>query len=291
MSLSPYLNPTNLNGALQSGYLFRGSSIYEQEGNEAFDKRNGNTFSETANYIDTAKDISDSIENMFGSRSPMYVIGEIDEDTWVGQNSGWVPNAVKGLVRAISDLAYGKKQEGVIIDGLGNVDGNFSVDFTSNPVLFRSSSVIDNRFRVPSKLKMTVFVSNYLNDDITGTLTDAIGTLDPTGLVSEYTSQLGRQGNTRAQWALYKLRWLMENAQPFQVYTPHGIYDNMVIKSISPRTDANTMDMLYCDIEFQELILYAPYTTDIGKIPARKGITAVRSGWTKEALKNANALW
>lgn len=305
MSLSPYLNPTNLNGALQSSSKF-GEILYRTDEYDALDKRNhsyvgtddgrysiatGGIYNSASQAISSIKDISDSIENAFGSRSPMYVIGEIDEDTWYKKNSGWVPNAVKGLVRAVSDLAYGKKQEGVIIDGLGDVEGNFSVDFTSNPVLFRSASIIDNRFRVPSKLKMTVFVSNYLNDDITGTLTDAIGNLDPTGLVSEYANQLGRQGNTRAQWTLYKLRWLMENAQPFQVYTPHGVYDNMVIKSISPRTDANTMDMLYCDIEFQELILYAPYTTDIGKIPARKGITAVRSGWTKEALKNANALW
>lgn len=289
MSLSPYINPTNLNGALQSSYRFRGYELYVDKKSDAFDKQKGNDYADYAEIINTTKDITDAIENAFGSRSPMYVIGEIPEEGI--QSSAWWPNAVKGMVRAISNIVQGTKQEGVIIDGLGSMDGNFSVDFTTNPVLFRGANIVDNRFRVPSKLRMTVFVSNYLNDDITGMISDAIGNLDPTGLISEYSDKISRQGNTRAQWALYKLRWLMENAEPFQVYTPHGVYDNMVIKSITPRTDENTMDMLYCDIEFQELILYAPYTTDIGKIPARKGITEVRSGWTKEAINNANILW
>lgn len=290
MALSPYINPTNLNGALQSSYRFRGSTLYESEKGEALDKNNPNALREATNVIDTVKDISDSIENAFGSRSPMYKIGEIDaleDKDW----SKYIPNAVKGLVRAVADLTSDKTQEGVIIDGIGNADGNFSVEFTSNPVLYRGSQIVDNRYRRPSELKMTVFVSNYLNDDMTGTLTDALAGLDPTGFVGEAKNLLGYGGNTRAQYALYKLRWLMENCQPFNVYTPHGVYENMVIKSIAPQTNANTMDMLYCDIEFRELILYAPYTEDFGKMPVRMSTNVgIREGWTQIATNKTEEM-
>lgn len=290
MALSPYLNPTNLNGALQSAYLIRGASIYESEKGEALDKRNTSAYTTANEIISSLKDISDTIENSFGSRSPMYKIGEIDsieDKKW----SKYVPSAIKGLVRAVADLGSGKTQEGVIIDGIGNADGNFSVEFTSNPVLFRGSQIVDNRYRRPSELKMTVFVSNYLNDNITGTLTDTISGLDPTGLVGEAKNFIGYGGNTRAQYALYKLRWLMENCQPFNVYTPHGVYENMVIKSLAPQTNQNTMDMLYCDIEFRELILYAPYTEDFGKMPARMSTQAgIREGWTQIATDKTKAM-
>ena len=40
------------------------------------------------------------------------------------------------------------------------------------------------------------------------------------GLINQFVNG----GSTRAQAALYRLRWLMENGKPFTVYTPHGIY-------------------------------------------------------------------
>jgi hypothetical protein len=53
----------------------------------------------------------------------------------------------------------------------------------------------------------------------------------------------------------------MENGKPFTVYTPHGYYENMLIQSLSPRTDESNMDMLLCDITYQEAILSAPYSS------------------------------
>lgn len=291
MALSPYINPTNLNGALQSSYLFRGSRLYESDKGDALDKNNENVFGTVTEYIDAVKDISDSIENAFGVRAPMYKIGDIGSTLDEAEGSQYVPNSIKGLVRAVIDWKGAATQEGVIIDGIGNVDGRFAVEFTTNPILFRSSQIVDNRYRQPSELKMTIFVSNYLNDDITGTLTDSIAGLDPTGLTTDAKNALSYGGNTRAQYALYKLRWLMENCQPFNVYTPHGVYENMVIKSISPQTNQNTMDMLYCDVEFRELILYAPYTDDFGKMPARMSTkVGIREGWTQIAEKKTDEM-
>lgn len=303
MSLSPYINPANLNGSLQSSGKI-GEALYGNSEYGALDKRNlefkeyndgrfsiatGGIYNAASQAISSIKDISDTIENALGSRPPMYKIGEIDsleDKDW----SKYIPNAVKGLVRAVTDFKN-KTQEGVIIDGIGDANGEFSVEFTSNPVLFRGSQIVDNRYRKPSSLRMTVMVSNYLNDDMSGTIADALAGLDPTGLVAEAKNLLGYGGNTRAQYALYKLRWLMENAQPFNVYTPHGVYENMVIKTISPQTNSNTMDMLYCDIEFQELILYAPYTEEFGKMPARMSTKAgIREGWTQIASEKTTEM-
>lgn len=295
MSLSPYINPTNLNGALQTtskigGYLYP----------DAFDKRtklfSGGTVINNAginikDLVDTAKDVQDTIANAVGTRSPMYIIGEIPKyaDTGAGKDgtfvSQYISNEISGLIRAVGSVFVGNAQEGVIVDGLGKVDGKLSVEYTKNPAYFIGSSIIDQRYRQPATLTMTVMVSNYLNDDITGTLADTVSALDPTGLFGSVKNLIKYEGNTRAQYALYKLRWLMENAKPFTVYTPHGVYENMLIKSLNPQTDASKMDMLYCDIEFQEIIFCKPYSSSPGKIPARSGVTETRRGWTAEAVK------
>lgn len=298
MALSPYINPQNLNGSFQSSGKI-GEALYGSDKYDALDKRNtsyisagnerfavttGNLYAAASSAIDSVKSISDTIEQAAGLRSPMYIIGEIgalEEE----QDSEYVPNAIKGLVRAIVAWKGDKKeQEGVIIDGIGDVDATISMGFTKNPVLFRANEVIDNRFREPIQVHMTVMVSNYLNDDITGTLTDFVSGLDPTGLIGDYKNALAYGGNTRAQYALYKLRLLAENAKCFTVYTPHGVYENMLIKSLKPQTNPNTMDMLYCDIEFQEMIMYSPYSAGVGKMPARKSIDKVREGWTQFAV-------
>jgi len=306
MALSPYLNPTNLNGALTSSSKI-GERLWRSDQWDALDKRNhsyvgtkdgrfavatGNLYNAANQTISSIKDITDTIENARGQRAPMYRIGAIEKEagelsgTW---GSWWAPDEVKGLVRAVSKSKE-YEQEGIIIDGIGEADGTFNISFSSNPVLFRADQVIDNRFREPAKLTMTVFVSNYLNDDIGDTIADAVSALDPTGLLDGAKNLLAYDGNTRAQYALYKLRFLMENAKPFQVYTPHGIYDNMLIKSIRPQTRPDTMDMLYCTIDFQEMILYSPLSDGLGKQPTRKGVAKERAGWTKDAAKKLKEL-
>lgn len=290
MSLSPYLNPTNLNSSLQTTNKV-GQFLYP----DSFDKRNisglGKIRDTAMNIVDTVKDISDTIGNAVGTRSPMYIIGEIPKKMDnVTSASEYIPNEVSGLVRAVGSMFFGNEQEGVIVDGLGKAEGKFSVEYTKNPAYFIGSNIIDQRYRQPTTLTMTVMVSNYLRDDITGTLADSLSALDPTGLFGSVKNMLMYEGNTRAQYALYKLRWLMENAKPFTVYTPHGIYENMLIKSINPTTDASKMDMLYCEISFQEMIFCKPYSSTPGKIPGRRGVEQPTRGWTPDAAKKLT-LW
>lgn len=285
MSLSPYINPTNLNGGLVSSSKL-GEFVYP----DGLDKRTAG-LSRLRRGItsewETYKDVSDAIGNLAGVRSPLYIIGEIPSDELEDRKPDYVPDQISGLVRAIESTWTKSTQQGVIIDGLGDLTGTHEVEFSKNPNVYRTSEVVNNRVRKPSKLSMTVYVSNYLNDNLIGTLFDAVNGFDTSEWVDTAKNTILYGGNTRAQAALYRLRWLMENAKPFTVYTPHGIYENMLIRSIKPHTTDKTMDMLFCDIEFEEIIFYAPYATAISSQPARRGIDPTSDetlvGWTERA--------
>lgn len=267
---SPYIKPQSINWGMAASAKL-GGAIYP----DSFDKRAGTSVSQkVGKIIDTAMDVSNSVSNALGTRSPMYKIGEINNSPmWLNK----VPFG--GAVRAF----YDTEQEGVIIDGIGDVQGEFSVDLTSNPAFYKASHVIDHRYRNPARLKQIVMVSNYLDDNLLDSLLSGVSALDPTGAIGVAKNYLSHSGHTRAQNALYKLVWLMENAKPFRVYTPHGIYDNMLIKSIHPLTDDKKMDMLYCEIQYQEIIFFQPYTNTPGKVPARIGINGGES-WSGKAM-------
>lgn len=146
--------------------------------------------------------------------------------------------------------------------------------------MYQSSSVIDSRVRKPTTVKAVVAVSNYLSDDLIGSVANTVSQLLG-NITTQWFNDLLYDGNTRAQHALYKLRWLMENGTPFTLYTPHGIYYNMLIESLTPKTDQNTMDCLMCEITFREVIMWRPYFANKkpDKIPQRK------------ILQNQNQVW
>ncbi len=253
------------------------SSIAEGlHGQDSLDKRNADGFKDFTDTISAVNDAADMFSGLFGVKAPYLTIGEIQRTNWLdSSNTGKYLSAagVGASVRAVQNLVYGTEQQGVIIDCLGDVSGETSVDFTSNPMMYMTNGIVDTRIRQPARINAVVGISNYLADDVLGDLLN-VGTRALGNLGSGVINQLLNGGATRAQAALYRLRWLMENGKPFTVYTPHGMYENMLIKSIKPRTTDTTMDMLYADIEFQEVILYSYYresTTDLKKntTPAR----------------------
>lgn len=247
-------------------------------GDDSLDKRNSDGFKAFTDALDSVNDISSMFSKALGVKSPYLTIGEIANNNWLDNNSyGRLvgsSGAIGGAIRAVQNIVYGTEQQGVIIDCLGDVSGESSVEFTTNPMMYITNGVIDSRIRQPAKVNATIGISNYLADDILGdlanTLTGIVGNLG-SGIVN----QLMNGGSTRAQAALYRLRWLMENGKPFTVYTPHGIYENMLIKSIKPRTTEQSMDMLYADIEFQEAILYSFYRSDSSEL--KKSSTPMRT--------------
>lgn len=259
--LSPLLKPQALNGGMISSSKLT-KAIYGS--NDALDKRNKSGFANIVRTVDAAKDVAETIANAVGIRSPYFVIGEIPNDTSPQYIWSSYDKAMVGVVRAVSNTInrWGVKQQGVIIDCLGDINANMSVEFTTKPLVYLSNSVVDSRIRKPTVVKATVAISNYLADDAVGMAMNQAASWDPTGTLDVVRDELLYEGYTRAQYALYKLRWLMENGQPFTVYTPHGYYENMLIQSLAPRTDENNLDMLLCDITYQEAILSAPYSTD-----------------------------
>lgn len=275
MSLSAFYSPNLLNGGLfgrsNNGGLAQEPSTY------AFDKRaTGDSF-KTSNKISEYRAIIDMLSNAIGVRSPYYTIGEI-QGTGIGKYvTRYMQNQVGDVVRAVTstiDAITGEGQAGVIIDGFGDISGKIDVEFSKNPVVFVSNSVSDNRIRTPNTVNMKIFVSNYYNDNGLGAAVDYIASKDHSGIFSEGVKWLVNDGNTRAQEALYNLRRLQETGKPFTVYTPHGVYENMLIKSLNPRTTAENVEMLECDIVFQEVIMYVPYLNAKSnwKWPARTNI-------------------
>lgn len=261
--ISPYLKPEAINGGMGVPSKMVANILYGDA--DALDKRNseGSLWVKAIKIIDAAKDVAETIANSLGIRSPYFVIGEIPRQA--GTKTIWSSQerAALGVIRAVAQdfslFAGGNEQEGVIIDCLGDVNADIAVEFTQRPIFYQSSTVIDSRIRKPVVIKATVAVSNHLSDDITGQALTQLANLDATGAIELAKNELLYGGNTRAQYALYKLRWLMENGRPFTVYTPHGYYENMLIQSIKPQTNENTMDMLLCEIVYQEAILTAPY--------------------------------
>lgn len=267
MSLSPYFKPSVLNGGLYGSTRgLEGMFIDGMEDNhqDAFDKRVTGTATRNkiTQWISNAKTVSEMLTNALGTRSPYYTIGEI-QGTRLGEfTARYMQDSLGNMVRAITsvyDVLTEQGQQGVIIDGFGEVSGTIDVEFSKNPVIFMSNSITDNRIRTPNTVTMTVYVSNYYNDDGLGAVTDYLTSFDPTGIAKEAINILAHDGNTRAQQALYNLRRIQERGLPFRLYTPHGVYENMAIKTLKPKTTAENVDMLECAITFQELIMYQPY--------------------------------
>lgn len=254
-------------------------------GQDSLDKRNADSFKAFTDTINAVNDASDMFSGLFGIKAPYLTIGEIQQTDWLNTSTtGQYLTAAGfgGAIRAVQNLIYGTEQQGVIIDCLGDVSGETSVEFTSNPMMYITNGVIDSRIRQPAKVNAVIGISNYLADDVLGDLLN-VGTSALGGVGSGIVNQLLNGGQTRAQAALYRLRWLMENGKPFTLYTPHGVYENMLIKSIKPRTNDATMDMLYADIEFQEVIMYTYYRSSIvdlqkSSIPARTALSKASTG-------------
>ena len=265
------------------------SNTFSDGAVNGFDKRNGAPTVDRAyqSYINNSKLISEMLTNKPGSRSPYYRIGQVEGA--VGRTmSRYLQNAVGNSIRAITDItdfALGIGQTGVIIDGFGNVNGKIDVEITKNPVVFVSNSVSDSRIRTPNTVTMTVYVSNLYTDAGLDSMIEKA--LVGWGASVQWLNVIMHDGNTRAQQALYSLRGIQEKGIPFSVYTPHGVYENMVIKSLSPRSTAENVDTLECDITFQEMIMYEPYYDATNtKFPSRTNVLSADEGTLLGKLKN-----
>jgi hypothetical protein len=257
--------------SLKTGNLF---ILFDGNAYDGYDKtatksREG-VFNQISGTVKNLSTISDSIEKAVGSRNPMYIIGQVDKDqatTGTLKEKLMSSGIVGQISRAVGNFTGDVQQTGVIIDGFADIQSTIDVNIPNNPVMYKPN-ISDQRVRTPDSLTMTVLVSNLLNDDI---IDDVIQTLKNT--TAGVWGFIMGEGESRAQQKLRQLRYIQENGSVFKVYTPHMVYENMLIKSIKTNINSKNMGVLMAQITFTEIIMCRPIGAGM-QVPGRSNVTA-----------------
>lgn len=234
-------------------------------GNSRFLRNHERTHDTIVSEISTIQNTLTDLASAAGMKNNMYVIGRIDQ-TEAGEGV-WdrVSNQITGYAqRAISYWTDNGTQNGVIIDGFDNFKGNISVALPDMPVMY-DTSVVNQVVRNANRVSMRVYVDLMHSDDLVQNVIQAFAN-EFAGLSGTIMNAVSGNTLNRAQRALNSLQWIQENGQPFKVYTPHKVYENMLIESIVPINDQKMNEILCADITFKEIIAtqslgYASKTT------------------------------
>ena len=238
-------------------------------GNSSFLRNDERGVDKVTSAISNIQEILTDLSHAAGMKNNMYVIGRyeepIDENTTTLGRLG--QQADRYITRAISYwTGNSNTQNGVIIDGFDNFKGDISVALPDNPVMY-DTSVVDQVVRNPNRISMRVYVDLVHTDDIVQNILQSVAN-SFAGLGGTIMNAITGERLNRAQKALNNLQWIQENGRPFKVYTPHKVYDNMMIEKIAPINDQKMNEILAADIVFKEIIP----TTSLGfknKIAAR----------------------
>lgn len=248
--VSKTINGSNLTNNLSKSVFGNSSFLRNVEEGKGI-----SSFSNVESSINAIQNTLTDLSNALGVKNNMYVIGRYEED--INENTTFLGRvgqyADKYIARAVSYWTGDKNtQNGVIIDGFDNFRGDISVALPDNPVMY-DTSVTDQVVRNPNRITMRVYVDLLHTDDavqnIIQSVADSFGGL-PGMLLNAAT---GNKLN-RVQKALNDLQWIQENGRPFKVYTPHKVYDNMMIEKIAPLNDQKMNEILAADITFKEII-------------------------------------
>lgn len=262
-------------------------------GNSSFLRNNERGIDKVTTAIANVQDILTDLSHAAGYRSGMYVIGRIENEAdryslLYGQDSAkgaFLDNLAAKTSTAISywtGVGTDRFQNGVIIDGFDNFKGDISVALPDNPVIY-DTSVVDQVVRNPNRLTMRVYVDLMHSDDIVQNIMQSVAN-SLGGLAGTIMNAIGGNTLNRAQKALSGLQWIQENGKPFKVYTPHKVYDNMMIERIAPVNDQKMNEILAADITFKEIIPTKPLGSAIktaARIPPSNSSRnlAKASGW------------
>ena len=250
--------------------------------NSAEGKGSFGTLSAAESSIGQIQNTLTDLANAVGLHSNMYVIGKVD-NTVSGSSDSWLDRQVDKLVSKVSTaVSYwtgsGNGQTGVIIDGFDNFRGDISVALPDNPVMYETS-VTDQVVRNPNRLTMRVYVDLMHTDDVVQNILQTLAN-SFAGITGSIMNAITGDTMNRAQKALNNLQWIQENGMPFKVYTPHKVYDNMMIEKIAPINDQKMNEILAADITFKEIVP----TTSLGrtdKVTARIAPSKYANGLTK----------
>lgn len=224
-------------------------------GNSSFLRNNERSVDKVVSTISNIQEIFTDLSHAAGMKNNMYVIGRYEEP--INENTTFLgrlgQQADRYITRAISYWTGDKNaQNGVIIDGFDNFRGDISVALPDNPVMY-DTSVVDQVVRNPNRISMRVYVDLIHTDDIVQNILQSFAN-SFAGLSGTILNAITGEKMNRVQKALSGLQWIQENGRPFKVYTPHKVYDNMMIERISPLNDQKMNEILAADITFKEII-------------------------------------
>lgn len=224
-------------------------------GNSSFLRNDERSVDKVVSTISNIQEIFTDLSHAAGMKNNMYVIGRYEEP--INENTTFLgrlgQQADRYITRAISYWTGDKNaQNGVIIDGFDNFRGDISVALPDNPVMY-DTSVVDQVVRNPNRISMRVYVDLIHTDDIVQNILQSFAN-SFAGVSGTILNAITGEKMNRVQKALSGLQWIQENGRPFKVYTPHKVYDNMMIERISPLNDQKMNEILAADITFKEII-------------------------------------
>lgn len=224
-------------------------------GNSSFLRNNERSVDTLTTAIGNIQNILTDLSGAAGLKNNMYVIGRYEEP--INENTTMLgrlgQTADKYITRAVSYwTGTNQTQNGVIIDGFDNFRGDISVALPDMPVMY-DTSVVDQVVRNPNRISMRVYVDLVHTDDIVQNVLQSFAN-SFAGLPGTIMNALTGEQMNRVQKALNNLQWIQENGNPFKVYTPHKVYDNMMIEKIAPINDQKMNEILAADITFKEII-------------------------------------
>ena len=120
---------------------------------------------------------------------------------------------------------------GYFFDGFVDVEHSSSLNITSNPVE-TGVSIVDHAFLEPRTVSMTILVSDVHQSLVPGQF---------------------NEGWARHTSAWKTLKQIQADRIPVSVFTKLGLYDNMLIQSLSAEDTAQTMNTLKATVRLVEV--------------------------------------
>lgn len=135
-------------------------------------------------------------------------------------------------------------------------DHSDELEITDQPVE-QGASITDHAFKRPAEVTIECGWSNSPgSSSLLGSLASAV-----TGTIAGVQSLLTGNSVSQVKDIYAKFLALQESRVPMDVYTGKRVYRNMLIKSLSTRTDVNSENSLYLTVRLRQIIIVASATT------------------------------
>lgn len=196
--------------------------------------------------------------------------------TWQFTTTDYTPGSGSQPAYPILDLNANNIKSFVLVRS--NIGGWFfdaelqtthtsTLTITSHPVQ-TGNSVTDYAFLQPRKLSMNIGMSDVAKSLIPGQF---------------------ETGTSRSIEAFKILQKLQSMRIPIQVYSRLGLYQNMLVETLTTQDDHTTTHGLKCTVDFQELLVAKVSTVKVSSNPAVTN--NVQKGNQQPQQLNASMLW